>query len=373
MTYGAIPLMDVERQSGPTEKPVVPLVTHQASMLDGITPPPREWHIEGLIPARNVTLLFGDGGTGKSLLALQLAVATATGGYWVGREARLGTVLFISAEDDEDELHRRLIDICNAADVSVSDLHRLHYRSLVGSDTVLADLEKGRNILRATPLFKELEAAVRSIKPDLIVLDTLANLFAGDENQRSQAQQFIGLIRQLCSDHGATVVVLAHPSLGGMARGDGTSGSTAWNNSVRNRLYFKRLKNDAGAEDDPESRVLRVEKANYGPVGEEIRLRWQAGVFTSPTSPDSLTVSAEQARVDREFVELLAALDAEGKSVGSTESSTAAWVVFAKDHRAEGISKTGFRASMQRLLATGVIKSEKCRINGKDRSRLVPA
>jgi hypothetical protein len=38
--------------------------------------PVRGWHVEGLIPAENVTLLNGDGGTGKSLVALQLSVAT---------------------------------------------------------------------------------------------------------------------------------------------------------------------------------------------------------------------------------------------------------------------------------------------------------
>ena len=47
--------------------------------------PERQWLVPDLIPDRTVTLLSGDGGTGKSLLALQLAVAAATGGRWIGR------------------------------------------------------------------------------------------------------------------------------------------------------------------------------------------------------------------------------------------------------------------------------------------------
>ena len=47
----------------------------QASDLDSKPVPAREWLVRELIPHRTVTLLSGDGGTGQSLLALQLAVA----------------------------------------------------------------------------------------------------------------------------------------------------------------------------------------------------------------------------------------------------------------------------------------------------------
>jgi RecA-family ATPase len=60
------------------------------------------------VPDRTVTLLYGDGGTGKSLLALQLAAATALGVKWIGLQPAHGPVLYLSAEDDLDELHRRL-------------------------------------------------------------------------------------------------------------------------------------------------------------------------------------------------------------------------------------------------------------------------
>ncbi|HEY9147871.1 MAG TPA: AAA family ATPase, partial [Gammaproteobacteria bacterium] len=55
-----------------------------AADLEGLPIPEREWLVQDLIPARNVTLLYGDGGTGKSLLALQLAVAVALGRPWLG-------------------------------------------------------------------------------------------------------------------------------------------------------------------------------------------------------------------------------------------------------------------------------------------------
>jgi hypothetical protein len=45
-------------------------------------------------------------------------------------------------------------------------------------------------------------------------------------------------LRGLALETSSTALLLAHPSLSGMASGSGTSGSTAWSNSVRSRLYL---------------------------------------------------------------------------------------------------------------------------------------
>ena len=65
-------------------------------------------------------------------------------------------------------------------------------------------------------------------------------MFAGDENSRPQAQEFIGLLKRLARKQNCALLLLAHPSLSGMATGTGMSGSTAWSNSVRSRLYLER-------------------------------------------------------------------------------------------------------------------------------------
>nr|WP_281066391.1 AAA family ATPase [Xanthobacter flavus] len=70
-----------------------PLEVVCAADLAGKPIPPRQEHVEGMIPAGNVTLLYGDGGTGKSLLALQLAVATAAGSQWIGLPVARGSTL----------------------------------------------------------------------------------------------------------------------------------------------------------------------------------------------------------------------------------------------------------------------------------------
>lgn len=329
-----------------------------AARFDGKPVPPRGWHVEELIPSGTVTLLNGDGGTGKSLLALQLAVATVAGGYWAGRPVSSGPCLYLSAEDDTDELHRRLVDIAASASISLADLDRLTIAPLAGENAMLAAPEGKGNVLKETPLYKALDAYIRDEQPILLILDTLADMFGGEENQRAQARQFIGLLRRLCVQHGVTVLTLAHPSLAGMASGTGSSGSTAWNNSVRSRLYLDRVKSSDGIEDDPDVRVLKTVKANYGRTGQEIRLRWQAGAFSAnAATTDSFTVLAVQSKADRVFLSLLAAYTEEGRPVSAATGHGYAPALFARDNRAEGVGKSGFIAAMNRLFAAGKIEN----------------
>src|SRR5215204_3243261 len=76
-------------------------------------PGPRRYLLKDLILAAYVTLLYGDGGVAKSLLALALAVAVAGGsGKWLGREVESCPVLFTDFELDSEEQARRVHQLC---------------------------------------------------------------------------------------------------------------------------------------------------------------------------------------------------------------------------------------------------------------------
>jgi len=77
------------------------------------------------------------------------------------------------------------------------------------------------------------------------------------------------------------VILLAHPSQTGRASGSGDGGSTAWNNSVRSRLYLKRQETANGDIPDADIRILSRLKANYAQAGVDITLRYQSGAFSS--------------------------------------------------------------------------------------------
>lgn len=357
------------------DEAVRPLPTIEAASLYGRPVPPRAWHVEGLIPASTVTLFSGDGGVGKSLAAKQLAVSTVLERPWFGRACAGGRALFLSAEDDRDELHRRLVDIARAEDVSLADLGGLTIAPLAGEDAVLAAADGRQGLIRETPLWRGLRATVESQEPALVVLDTLADLFAGEENSRTQARQFVGLLRGLAIETGAAIVLLSHPSLSGMSSGSGTSGSTAWSNSVRSRLYLKRVttsENGTTLEPDPDLRTLSTMKANYGRTGDAITLRWREGVFVAeegatPSVLDKMTLAA---RAERVFRDLLETYTQEGRHVSATPGTNYAPLVFSRDTRANGIPKGALVAAMNTLFAEKAIVSETYGPPSKTRHRI---
>jgi len=91
-----------------TESPAEPLPKVNIRLWQGVKPPPRRWVVQDRIPAKNVTLFSGEGGVGKTLLVQQLAVATVLAHPWLGLTLpEPGPVLFVTAEDDADEMHFR--------------------------------------------------------------------------------------------------------------------------------------------------------------------------------------------------------------------------------------------------------------------------
>src|SRR4051812_24916297 len=115
------PIKD-ERIEVYSARPTLAQRAFTADQLTGRPVPPRPWHVANMIPARAVSLFQGDGGTGKSVLALQLLASTVLGRPWLGQPVTQGRALYISAEDDRDEIHRRLDAIAADYGVDFPDL-----------------------------------------------------------------------------------------------------------------------------------------------------------------------------------------------------------------------------------------------------------
>ncbi|MBY5325498.1 AAA family ATPase [Rhizobium leguminosarum] len=337
----------------PTAKPNGPATVHVINPADwhGEQVPTREWYCEGLIPMRTVTILNGDGGVGKSLLALQLAAAGAMGLDTLGMEPLAGRTLVLGAEDDADEFQRRLDDIARAHGKGLEVLSMLRLIPLADRDALLAVPDRAQ-VMQPTPLWRGIETYARDFKPKLIILDTAADLFGGDEIKRSQVRQFIAMLRKLAMEIDCAIVLLAHPSVQGMQSGTGTSGSTAWNNSVRSRLYLTKGDKDA----DPDIRIMKTMKANYGKTGDEIRIKWKDGIFVLDDGKPSPSSALVNVRAERIFRDVLSAINRSGERVAKTKGLNYAPKVMAERPDAQGLSAKLLEAAMQRLLAAGELR-----------------
>jgi RecA-family ATPase len=317
---------------------------------DGV--PPREWGVLDLFPRRNVALLSGEGAAGKTLLLLQLGVAHALGRDWLGMLPVPGPFLYFGAEDETDEIHRRLADILKHYGADFPDLRgNFHLLTFVGEDAVLG-LADRTGLVKPTPLFLRLMEAAIKIKPVLIGIDTSADVFAGNENDRAQVRQFVGLLRKMSIAANAYIIVNSHPSLTGINSGSGLSGSTGWHNSVRARAYLTTVKIDKDEEPDPNLRTLEFKKSNYGPIAKSVALRWERGVYVPVAGIGSLDRLAAEQRAERLFLALLDRFNRQGRNVSDKPAArNYAPTAFAKEAEAkkDGIRKVDFENAMRRL------------------------
>lgn len=322
--------------------------------------PEREWTVKDRIPRNNVTLLSGEGSVGKSILSLQLGVAVVLGRDWLGALPEPGPALVVCCEDDGDELWRRLDRIFSHYGAGYGETKNLHVLALAGEETLMATPDRS-GLIQPTKLFGKIREAANDIRPQLIVLDNAADVYGGNENDRAQVRQFIGLLRSLAMAAHAGVLLTSHPSLTGISTGTGLSGSTAWNASVRSRLYFKRATTNKDEEPDPDLRMLEVMKSNYGPIGETIHLRWKDGLFVPVGGISNLETLAAEQKVDEIFSAQIIQFNKQGRNVSAKHNApTYAPTEFAKEKAAKDakLRKSDFEAAMRRLLAAGKIRVE---------------
>jgi RecA-family ATPase len=149
-----------------------------------------EWAVRDRFPLRNVALISGEGSTGKSILIMQLGAAHVLAMDWAHALPEPGSFLYFGAEDEPDELERRLDAIAQHYDVPLRALERdYHMISRAGQDAVLGYPDRS-GLIRPTPLFEELKEAARELCPKTIALDTSADIFGGNEVNRTQVRQF---------------------------------------------------------------------------------------------------------------------------------------------------------------------------------------
>lgn len=335
---------------------LAPLETVRASEFAGLPTPVRDFLFVGLMQIGQVTMLSGPGAVGKSLLALQAAVSVVSGTGWLGRlPMKSGPVLYVSAEDDLSELHIRLKAICAADQIDLAALHGLELSDLTGKPAALAE-ETKQSGLKLTTLFNRLRVAMQRSRPVLLVLDNLADVFAGNENVKSLARQFIGHLRGLAIKFECVVLLLSHPSQSGISSGSGESGNVAWNNSVRYRLYMTKPARDDPHDDiDPLIRELKVMKANYAEE-EFIEMRWELGRFAPLHGTVSERQSVYDAKASDRFLALLAKYLQQGQPVSNRpKAGNYAPRLFEGDPDAKGIKSKAFATAMQRLLDRGLI------------------
>lgn len=229
-------------------------------------PQPPKFFIDSLLPAGVLTLLGAHGGTGKSMLALQAAVCLATGKPFMGKVTRQSRVLFFSAEDTVETIRHRLMRICEWMNLAPQALTTsLKIIDATNSPTLYATISGHTATTNGYQLLKSMTDEFRA---DVIIIDNASDTFDANENERARVREFVRNLVQIGTNQCAAILLLSHidkQTAKSAGSSEGYSGSTAWHNSARSRLFLTANESDL---------VLEQQKSNFGKRADPIYLKW---------------------------------------------------------------------------------------------------
>lgn len=254
-------------------------------------PPVRKWALKGWLGYGHTTLLVGSGGIGKTLIAQQLGSALALGIPFIDEIPAPCRVLMWACEDDHDELWRRQVNIAQHFKSTLSAYaENFILVPRAGQDNALVTSEFGKPMF--TGLERHLAEQVNDHKADVVILDNVAQLYGAGENDRHAVTVFLNRLTGILGAR--ALLLLAHPS---RATGSEFSGSGAWENVARTRLYLgadlpDQPKAEATGEEANDVRYLARRKANYS-SRDWRRFTYAAGVLVPDpvAAPGSLVAS----------------------------------------------------------------------------------
>jgi hypothetical protein len=173
--------------------------------------PPRDWIVPGLLLRKMLTVLVAPSGSGKSLLTLQLALALASNIEWAGWRPRAAyNVLVVNAEDDVDEMKRRLAGMLRYMPI---DQRAIAERFIIADNpegVVLARFDARTKTLVRTPLVETLLQIIALNRIDVIFVDPFAETFEGDENSNSELKWAGMLWREIARRTNAAICLVHH-------------------------------------------------------------------------------------------------------------------------------------------------------------------
>ena len=154
-----------------------------------------DWCVRGVL--EGLGLLWGEAGVGKSFVACSLAASVATGRPWLGHRVREGAVVYVAGEGGAASVARRLdaavlaLRCCDPEDGPVP-----LWIVTPGVDMVAGPAE--------------LMAVLDGVRPGLIIIDTLARCFGGDENSSQDMSRFVRSLDLLRDLYACSVLVVHH-------------------------------------------------------------------------------------------------------------------------------------------------------------------
>lgn len=191
--------------------------------------------IAGVLRRGQTMMLSGPSKAGKSFALLELAMAIASGGTWLGLGCTRGRVLYVNMELARESCLNRLHAMQECIGLSQQAAANILIWNLRGTQTTMSNL---------TP---KLLWRLRKDPVDVVILDPIYKLMTGNENDMDTANRFLGHIDRICKELGCAVIYCHHHSKGAQgakAAQDRASGSGVYARSADALLDMIQLKTE---------------------------------------------------------------------------------------------------------------------------------
>lgn len=228
------------RDTGPCPLSTLDVAAYRLDRQTVGEAPEQQFLVRGLIPLGVPGLVFGEGGLGKSIAALDLAIAVAAGqGRVLGHEVDAqGAAVFLTLEDSVAEIHRRTLALDPQNRRAGAPVFVISGLEIAGLDPALVATGLGRVAALTTFAKTGLDdllrnvARVSGVPVRLLILDPAGDFMAGDENDAQPVKMLMRLLREKAAAHGGTILLVGHTAKG--ASGSGSMrGSGAWTANAR--------------------------------------------------------------------------------------------------------------------------------------------
>ena len=190
------------------------------AFADLVSRPPAPWQIRGVLREQSVSLLYGRRGCYKSFLALDLAASLATGEPWHTHAVLTpGFVVYVAGEGGGGMVQRARAwseeHQCNPRHIRMAFITE-PLMMTADSDDVEILIHRIRDAINWQPqgydpeVNTEYDQPVAREWPVLIVIDTLARCFFGNENAPEDMGQFIQGVDRVKQEFNTSVLILHH-------------------------------------------------------------------------------------------------------------------------------------------------------------------
>lgn len=159
--------------------------------------------IQGVLRVGHKMLISGPSKAGKSFLLMELCIAIATGGEWLGFPCKKGRVFYINLEIDPNSCINRFLEIYEALGITdTNDMKNIDIWNLRGHAVPLDQLVP--DIIKRT----------KDKQYDAIILDPIYKTLTGDENSASDMAKFCNQFDLICTETGCAAIYCHHHSKG---------------------------------------------------------------------------------------------------------------------------------------------------------------